>query len=270
MAIKELKMKRIPHLLVNTLNLYPEEINYWKLFNKRYGFTKGLDFIELIPPKDSNGKQVTVKSVREKNNALENFRNAKQQVYNESTGQYKTQRMPSCCHELKVKSFVEYIENEGKYLKCSFDGRRAEENQNRRRTILQRCRTYETDYDLPRVFRKCLPLGFWTDKDVSTFIEQNFIPICPSYKIHDLTRMGCRDCTAFLDWLLVQLKDPTTLGINTAERDLLFMQKTEPERMAEVIEYTIRKINNHNIVLNPKAFELLDRFRTQKTLQLFH
>ena len=268
-ALSELQMKKIPHILANTLNLYPAELKYWEKFNKRYGFTKGLDFLQMIPPKDSNGKQITVKSVREKNGAMENFRNAKQKVYNEKTGRYVNKKEPDCCFQLKMKSLYNYLQEDGLYLKCSFDGRRAEENQNRRRTILQRCRTYETDHKRPRKIRTCLPLGFWTEDNIHEYIKMNFIPLCPSYKEHDLSRMGCQDCAAYLDWLLVQLKDPSDLGIKTAKRNLEFMQRAEPKRMIEVIEYTIRKIKNHSIVLNPKAFELLDSFRVQQTLQSF-
>ena len=268
-ALKNLGMKKIPHILSNTLNLYPEEIKYWKLINRRFGLVEEETFLSMIPPK-IDGKQITVKLIREKNGTLENFRGKYQKFFNDVTKRFAKQTEPDCCYQLKFKSVNEYLKSDkGKYLKCSFDGRRAAESQNRSRTILQRCRSYLTKHKRPREIQTCLPMGFWTDDDIHNYMTKNLIPLCPSYEIHKLDRMGCRDCTAYKSWLIKELQDPTGMGISSARRNLEFMKKTEPERMYDLIEYTVRQKEIHKLDFHKDANKVLDEFRNQKTLEIF-
>ena len=264
---RPLKIDNILHILTNTLNVYPEEIKYWKTFNRRYGLTAGKDFLEMRPPKDSQGKQITVDTIRKKNGQLEDFRGKPQKIKSEKTGNMITSTTPNCCFELKKKTLYKYLEEEGRHLSCAFTGLRAVESDVRRGRILRACRSYTTDYDRPREIRTCLPIGFWTDEDIHTYIEQNMMPLCPTYEKYDLERMGCRDCTGFKTWLVEDLKDPTGFKLNAARKNLEFMKKTEPERMYETIEYTIRQKEIHKLDFHKDANKVLDEFREQKTLE---
>lgn len=261
----DLKIPMIPILLSNTLNLFPEEINYWKLFNKRYNLTDA--FHSFLPPKDEDGNQITVHTIREKNQQMENFRNKSQKVWNEKTQRFNKSTEPNCCYILKFRSVNEFLESDaGKHLKCSFDGRRAEENNNRSRLILQHCRSFESGHKRPRKFRNILPMGMWRDTDIEEFAKQNFIPICPSYKIHNLQRMGCRNCVAYKSWIISQCSDPTGLRTNDLIKNLADMEKFDAERLKTDLIYSIKKLKSKKTIVDPKALQILDNYALKYNL----
>lgn len=260
----EIGMEMVPLFLNNTLNLFPEEPAYWKKFAKRYNLENALKI--FIPPKDENGKQITVWSVREKNGYMENFRNKKNIIYNPKTKRYVTKRSPDCCEQLKRESVNEYLMEDGTHLQCSFDGRLGVENNNRSRNALQRGCTYVTNFERPRPIRSFLPILYWTFEDSNKYIKDNFLPLCPSYEIHNLERMGCRNCVAYKSWMINLATNPTDLGSIDLKMNLGFMSKHEHIRMIEEIEYFFRTIKRKNITVNPKALEVISSFIPQKTL----
>lgn len=254
----EIGVEMVPVFLNNTLNLYPEEVSYWKKFNKRYNIENS--FKQFLPPKDKDGKQITVWTIRNKNQHMENFRNKVNVIFNEKTGNWTKKRSPDCCEQLKRLSVNEYLMGDGSHLKCSFDGRRAVENNNRSRNIIQRGCTYETSFERPRPIRSFLPIAYWTDDDRDRYIKENFLPICPSYEIHDLDRMGCRNCVAYKKWIVNLAKEPTGLGTKDLQMNLDFMYKTEPNRMKEEIEYSLRYIKRKKLKVNEKSIDVVNKF----------
>ncbi len=260
----ELQIPMIPIFLNNTLNIYPEELKYWKSFNKRYNLTDA--FKVFIPPKDADGKQITVKSIREKNGNMENFRNKKNYIFNPKTGNTVLKYSPDCCEQLKRLSVNDHLMNDGLHLQCSFDGRRAVENRNRSRNILQRGCTYETDFERPRKIRAFLPIAYFTDEDRNRFLIENFIPVCPAYENHNIERMGCRDCVAYKSWIINLATDPTDLGVNDLKRNLTFMKEHQPDRMIDEIKYSIHQIHLNKIKVNHKAMQVLSEFTGQQLL----
>lgn len=269
----KLKIQMIPILLANTLNLYPEEIKFWKTFNHRYGLEPF--FKQFLPPKDESGKQITVHTIREKNQQMENFRNKNQKQWNPKTQRFIIQTEPNCCKALKFTTLNQWLEsNEGKNIVCSFDGRRAEENENRSRLILQKCRSFETSHKRPRKFRVILPLGMWRDIDVNKFHKDNFIPINPAYKNHNLKRMGCRNCVAFKNWIVDQATDPTGLRTNDLLMNIQAMEKFDVQRLQLELNFAVKKLKRlkETLVIEKGALKILNDYSVKygiikKTLQ---
>src|SRR3990167_6494441 len=257
----QLGIPMIPIILSNTLNLFPEEISFWKMFNRRYGLTDS--FNSFLPPKDEDGKQITVHTIREKNQRMENFRNKSQKVWNEKTQRFNVSTEPNCCYILKFRTVNEFLESdEGKHLKCSFDGRRAEENNNRSRLLMQHCRSFESGHKRPRKFRNILPMGMWRDSDIMEFAKINFIPICPSYEIHNLLRMGCRNCVAYKSWMVSQSTDPTGLRTNDLKRNLADMERLEPDhkRLIEDLKYCVKKLKSSKPIVDRDALQIISDY----------
>lgn len=261
-----LNIPMIPVFLNNTLNLYPEEILYWKKINKRYNLQDC--FKMFLPPKDENGKQITVWTIREKNKHMENFRNKVNIIYNPKTKRMIKKRSPDCCEILKresVNNFLmtngtTYLIDDGLKYQCSFDGRKASENNNRSRNILQRGCTYVTNFERPRPIRTFIPLAYLTDEDRDKFLIDNFVPICPAYEIHELDRMGCRNCVAYKKWIVNLAKEPTGLGAKDLQMNLEFMQKYEPERVKTELLYSLKYLIKSKIKINSLAYEILHNY----------
>lgn len=255
---KEMNLPMIPCFLNNTLNIYPEEMQYWKDFNLKNDIT---DFRVFLPPKDENGKQITVWSIREKNGFMENFRNKKNIIFNPKTGKTITKRSPDCCEQLKRLSVNKFLmTDEGLNFKCSFDGRRAVENRNRSRNALQRGCTYETKFERPRLIRSFLPILYLTNEDRDRYITENNLLICPTYEKYDLERMGCRNCVAYKKWIVNLAKEPTGLGTRDLEMNLAFMYKTEPLRVKNELTYSFKYIKKNKIQINVNSEQVLQKY----------
>jgi len=204
MASRELKMEdKIEYWLNNTLNLYPEEKDFWALFNKWLGIEK--QFRIFIPPKLPNGKQATVWSVAEYYHEMPTFRHLAK------SKKTKSGNIPHCCNWLKkkaVKTHMTLFPIDSR-VDCKFIGERGQESLNRRVTILQRCRTYTVTTREAYPIRIVKPLAFWEEFDVWEYHKKYGFPKHPTYENHHLKRMGCASCPAYIGWEIEQAKDPS-------------------------------------------------------------
>ena len=234
----------IPDMILNdTLNTFKEEKAYWDQMIKFFGIEK--QFIKLIPPKDKEGKQQTVWTIAKKYGHLPSFRSV--QGHGESWKKLNKQsknaigskgQTPECCNILKKATIKEIMKNqlESERYDCHFIGTRAEESKMRSMSVLQRCRTYLISKMFPYPIRAVTPLSFWKKSDIYEYYERYNIPKNPTYKIHNIERMGCASCPAHLNWELRLAKDPTNEGLGMLKQNLIILKNTEPERYRKSIE----------------------------------
>lgn len=268
---KEEKISLPEFWLNDTLNTYKEEKVYWDYINKWFGIED--KFRRFTPPKLPNGKQATVFSVAEFVDHLPNFRKTSRGI----KGSYKFTNIPECCDWLKKKSIKDFLKELPVLDRydCSFVGTRAEENQNRSLGVLQRCRSYLVKTRTAYPIRVVTPLSFWKSVDVLEYIHRFGIPKNPVYEIHNIKRMGCASCTAYIGWEIDHAKDPTLERFGQLKKNLLFLRDTEPERFQQSIETlqnylkskkSLKEINEGN---RDRLIKLIKDFTNFKTLSDF-
>ncbi len=240
-ACKELKIPMIEVWLNHTLNIYSEELDYWKLFNKKYEIED--QFRVFYPPKDEKGKNQTVWTIADKVGHLPNFR----ATYNKVTRKHG--HTPECCDILKKASInkeLKEIPKDARY-DCHFVGTRAQESQIRRLGVLQRCRTYLTKYRKPYPIRTVTPLSFWKATDILEYFHRYKLPVNPAYAIHNQERLGCSSCPAHLGWVKRLAIDPTTVGYGMLKQNLAILQRTEPIRFDAAIRDLVKFLTSPEV-----------------------
>lgn len=223
--------------LNNTLNLYKEEKPFWDYINDFLGITD--KFKIFMPPKDERGNHYTVWSIAEKVGHLPAFR----RTARHKSLSYKHTNTPECCDILKkesIKQFLKKLKKEERY-DLVFVGTRAQESQMRSLGVLQRCRSYLQKTRTPYPKQVVTPLSFWTDSDIMQYYATRMLPRNPTYEIHNLKRMGCASCPAYIGWEKDQASDPTGERFGMLKQNLKMMKKfidkgTEsPERLTKSI-----------------------------------
>jgi phosphoadenosine phosphosulfate reductase len=101
---------------------------------------------------------------------------------------------PKCCVILKELPMKRACKDYG--IEACITGLRCAESSVRMFTFAQRGQYYHTSKygDLWRYH----PIGFWTHKEVRSYLDNNNLPINEIYKKVD--RSGCMPCTGFLNW----------------------------------------------------------------------
>lgn len=268
-ACKELGLPMVDVFLNNTLNIYKEEKAYWKQFNTWLGIEE--QFREFLPPKDKTGKRYTVWSIAEKVGHLPSFR----RTAGHRTLPYKHPGSPECCDLLKKQSVKDYLKTlsiDERY-DCVFVGTRAEESQNRRLGVLQRCRSYDIKTRTAYPIRAVTPLSFWNSVDVLEYFTRYNIPKNPTYAIHNMERMGCASCPAHKNWEIRLASDPTEEGFGMLMKNMEILEKTEPDRLQASIltlkEYVKSKKSNKHLTekMRVRLLDIIKRF--DKALKTF-
>lgn len=156
---------------------------------------------------------------------------------------------------------------------CNFVGTRASESQIRSLGVLQRCRSYLVKFRRPYPIQTVTPLSYWTSladyqalskgyhDDIAHYFEKYDIPKNPTYKTHNIARMGCSSCPAYKGWELDQAQDPTDERMGQLKLNLTILKKTEPERFEESVQ-TLLKHGG----LNPKVYKIISELHIQKLL----
>ena len=106
-------------------------------------------------------------------------------------------------------------------------------------------------------------MGMWRDKDIDEFTKQNFIPICPSYEIHNLLRMGCRNCVGYKSWMIAQSTDPTGLRTHDLKKNLADMERfdiNEKGRFKKELEYTVKKLKKLKPIVDRDALQIISDY----------
>ena len=230
-ASQELEMEdKIQYWLNNTLNLYQEEKPFWDSFNKYLGIED--KFRVFVPPKLPNGKQATVWSIAEFFGHMPTFRHTAE------TGQkYQHGNTPECCDWLKKKSIKDHLKElpQDERIDCQFVGTRGQESQIRRMGVLQRCRSYDVKTRVAYPIRIVTPLSFWVTADIWQYFEKHKMPKNPTYEAHQLKRMGCASCPAYIGWENEQARDPARQPMLKRNLELL-LKYGQTERYNEAIE----------------------------------
>jgi len=90
-----------------------------------------------------------------------------------------------CCEVMKTRPILKYHRKEGR---AAFVGLMAEDSDKRRLGyLIHGC--YQNYGSVP----KCLPMAFWTERDVWAYIRVNNVPYCPVYDT-GVKRTGCMFC----------------------------------------------------------------------------
>lgn len=238
--------------LGDTLNVFKEEPQYWKDFNKWLNIED--KFRIFKPPKLPNGKQATMYSVAEFFKRLPDFRRS-----SDSGVEYAKRKTPECCDWLKKFSQNEFMKSlpEEERYDLQFIGTLAIESQIRRLGVLQRCRSYMTKYRRPYPIQSCTPLSFWKKSDIYEYFARYKIPVNPAYEVHNQQRLGCAACTAHKGWELRLARDPTEEGYGMLEKNLKLLKMWEPDRYKLAIE----NLKSHGLVP-----EMVARLENRKTL----
>lgn len=249
-ACQELGVPMIEVWLNNTLNLYAEEKPFWDLFNKWLGIED--KFRVFTPPKLPNGKQATVWSIAEFFQEMPYFRHLAR-----SGKKYKHGNIPRCCDWLKKRSIKIFMKSlpKDERVDCKIMGTRGQESLNRRVTLLQRCRSYFVKTREAYPLRVVQPIGFWTTADVWQYFDVHKMPKNPTYSVHNLKRMGCASCPAYIGWEIEQAKDPSRHAM-LKENLKRMKQYGQLDRYNEAIE-------------NLKKHRLMPELWNQNTLEAF-
>lgn len=105
-------------------------------------------------------------------------------------------RAPACCRELKEKPFKKFLKAHA--FDLNFVGLTGDEGRQRRWDyIRQGCAIYANK---SIGMDKCIPMIWWTQKDVWDYIEKHSLPENPAYKKYGVERTGCVPCTGHIDW----------------------------------------------------------------------
>lgn len=229
----------LPQFWLNdTLNTFKEEKIFWPQINEFLGIEN--NFKIFSPPKDERGNFYTVWSIANKVKHLPSFRSTS----NRQALNYKHTNIPECCKILKKDSVNTYLENldNDKRFDLVLVGTRAEESQIRSLGVLQRCRSYLQKTRTPYPKRVLTPLSFWHTTDIDEYYKRYNIPRNPTYKIHNIERMGCASCPAHIGWEIRLAKDPTNEGFGMLKQNLKIMKETillgteDPNRLVESIQ----------------------------------
>ena len=261
-ACKELKIPMIEVWLNHTLNVYKEEKEYWDKLNKLLGIED--KFRVFYPPKDENGNMYTVWSVAEKYGHLPHFRSTSKHL----KGSYKNTNTPECCAVLKKQSIKDYLKGlpEDKRYDCVFVGTRAEESQIRSLGVLQRCRSYFVKTRVAYPHQTATPLSYWKKINIFEYFSRYHLPENPTYKIHDIERMGCASCPAHKNWEFRLLRDPTSEGFGMFRQNMKILKGTELARYDESIQTIHRllkdkkKLGQIPVVTLKRLLKLLNEF----------
>lgn len=105
-------------------------------------------------------------------------------------------REPACCRWLKEKPMAEFVKTHD--FDLNFVGLLGDEGKQRRWAYINHgCAIYaHKSWNITR----CIPLIFWTQKDVWQYIKKNNLPINPAYAKFKIGRTGCAPCTGHLNW----------------------------------------------------------------------
>ena len=274
-AAKMLKIEMPEFWLNDTLNTFKEEKQYWKDMTKFFGIEK--QFKIFKPPFDKKGNRYTVWSIAKMVGHLPSFRGL--QKRNKSLSSRIAQRgnTPECCNILKKKSFKIFLKSLKKEERftCHFIGTRAEESASRKMALLQRCRSYLIKSLFPYPIRAVTPLAYWMKADIYEYYARYHIPKNPAYQAHNMERMGCASCPAFIGWEIHLAKDPTSEGFGMLKLNMEILGKTEPGRLAisiKVLEGYL-KLPESKSELNEKnrlrLIKLLKGFTHKLTLEDF-
>jgi len=277
----------IPDMWLNdTLNTFKEEKAYWKEMIEYFGIEK--QFKIFTPPKDEDGKQITVWTIAKKYGHLPSFRTIRR---DRKTNKILTKEdiggsgggTPECCDILKKKSLKKHLKELPKDERYDlvFIGTRAEESHMRAMSILQRCRTYINKTKFPYPIRTVTPLGYWRMTDTYEYYARYNIPKNPAYTAHNMDRMGCASCPAHKNWEIRLAKDPTTEGFGMLKMNLKILRDTEQagtERKGRLNEsiITLEKyiMNKKSQTEMPeqnrtKLIAILKEFKNYSTLEDF-
>jgi 3'-phosphoadenosine 5'-phosphosulfate sulfotransferase (PAPS reductase)/FAD synthetase len=249
----------IPDMFLNdTLNTFKEEKAYWGKINKLFDIENKFKMFQ--PPKDKDNRQQTVWTIAKKFGHLPDFRRRQDQRKKGEKG-----HTPECCNILKkdsMKKFMKSMKEEERY-DCHFIGTRAQESRMRAMSVLQRCRTYLITQMFPHPIRAVTPLSFWNKEDIYEYYARYNIPKNPTYKIHNIDRMGCASCPAHLNWEIRLAKDPTEEGFGMLNANLGILAKTDVPRLEKSLEKLIKFLHNKDSGLNEKGRERLHKIISQ-------
>jgi len=105
-------------------------------------------------------------------------------------------RKPKCCYYLKEEPMKRFIkENE---IDLDFVGLIGDEGRQRRWAFIQKG-SYIYKHKAWNVM-KCIPLIFWTEKDIWEYYDEFDLPKNPAYEKYGIRRTGCKTCTGHIDW----------------------------------------------------------------------
>lgn len=211
--------------LSHTRNIFPEEEKYWERIRLQLGIPK-VKFLIFKAEKD-DGTPETVWTVAKDVGHLPSFR-----IIGRKDIPYQFKHEPECCYRLKRKTTNRFLKKQSrkKRFDLVFVGIRAEESLARRTGVKMNCRTFDSRYHRPYISRTCWPLAFWTNEDIERYIKETGIEKCPSYKIHNIERMGCASCPAHKYWEKGLAEDPTGHGRGMLIMNLQILRVTQPNR----------------------------------------
>jgi len=105
-------------------------------------------------------------------------------------------REPKCCKILKHEPMLKFIQNYKPGM--VFVGLLGDEGRQRRWAyIFKGGPIYKAEHDN---VMKCIPLIWWTTRDIWHYLRMNNIPINPAYEKYGIERTGCIPCTGFIHW----------------------------------------------------------------------
>ena len=103
---------------------------------------------------------------------------------------------PACCKYLKEYPMKRFIKEHD--FDLDFVGLLADEGRQRRWAYIRKgCCLYE--HKKWGIF-KCIPMIWWNDADVWTYIKKFDVPVNPAYEKYGIKRTGCLPCTGFISW----------------------------------------------------------------------
>jgi phosphoadenosine phosphosulfate reductase len=122
----------------------------------------------------------------------------KKHGYPETSRNSKTgdKRQPACCKYLKELPMKKFLKEHDYDL--NFVGLLADEGRQRRWAYIQKgCCIYESK---SWGIAKCIPLIWWSQKDIWEYINRFNLPINEAYEKYGIERTGCLPCTGHIDW----------------------------------------------------------------------
>ncbi len=237
--------------LAHTRNIFKEEEAYWERIRLQLGIPS-VKFKVFLAEKD-DGSPETVWTVAKDVGYLPSFRRI---AGDEISWEFKQE--PQCCYRLKRKTINRFLkaQSRSKRFDLIFVGLRAVESSVRRTAIKMNCRTFSSRFHRPYVSRTCWPIAFWTDDDIAQYFDDYKLEKCPSYQIHNQTRLGCASCPAHVDWEKRLANDPSGTGEGMLILNLQILRVTQPNRFWNSISRLY--LNHKDIcdkVINSKPLE---------------
>ena len=165
----------VPIVFTNTGVNFRETIEYMETLKEKWNLT----IYELHP-------EMTFWEIVERYGYPKESRNSK-------TGD---KREPKCCKILKYAPMKKFIKEYRPGV--IFTGLRGDEGRQRRWPyILHGHALYE---DKTNRTMKCIPLIWWTSKDIWEYHDMHGIPRNPAYEKYGIDRTGCIPCTGHKNW----------------------------------------------------------------------